>query len=531
MSLEGEETGQEVCLWQRAALESRPEAMWATAPGVGKSAIAKEVLNELARSELWIPNALTFSAQTSSTKTQEMIEGKLEKKKRAVLGAPMGKRVVVFIDDVNMPRPEVYGAQPPIELLSGPPFIFHVQTPAESEKRLNFEEKSSSEEDRVSSGSSVMEALPGAILQGFLDSFIASIQSLCDGLVLAAITIYKRLAQDLLPIPAKSHYVFNLRDLSKCVQGILQASTDSIRSPHDMLRLFFHENLRVYHDRLVDTDDKSYFYRLLSSTCANVFHDPVLELPAKGPITLPPLLFGDFLNQQPVGSRIYQEISNVQKLKNVLEKLFETNELVSVMQKQIVTMEPELREKSKATEQLMVSVAKEKTAADEVKQVVLVDEAAAKKIAAECQLLADDAQKELDQAMPAMEAAVKALEALNKNDINEIRVFNKPPHLVKYTLEAVCLLLGAKQDWASAKVVLGDGNFLKKLQDYDKNHISDVLLKKMKAFIDNPDFVPEVVATQSKACKSLCMWVRAIDSYAKVYRVVEPKRKKSTPPE
>lgn len=35
----------------------------------------------------------------------------------------------------------------------------------------------------------------------------------------AAVEIYNRLSLDLLPTPAKSHYVFNLRDLSKCVQG------------------------------------------------------------------------------------------------------------------------------------------------------------------------------------------------------------------------------------------------------------------------------------------------------------------------
>jgi dynein heavy chain len=58
--------------------------------------------------------------------------------------------------------------------------------------------------------------------------------------------------------------------------------------------------------------------------------------------------------------------------------------------------------------------------------------------------LADDAQRDLNAAMPAMEAAIKALGCLNKNDITELREFNKPPHLVKFVMEAVCLLLGQK---------------------------------------------------------------------------------------
>lgn len=75
-------------------------------------------------------------------------------------------------------------------------------------------------------------------------------------------------------------------------------------------------------------------------------------------------------------------------------------------------------------------------------------------------------------------------------------------------------------------MVLGDTNFLKKLQDYDKDHITDLMLKKLKSYIEHVDFVPEKVVTVSRACKSLCMWVRAVDMYAKVYKIVEPKRKK-----
>lgn len=84
---------------------------------MGKSVIAKSALNNLSLTDAYVPVTLNFSAQTSSSRTQEILEMRLEKRKKTLLGAPMGKKVVVFIDDVNMPKLEVYGAQPPIELL------------------------------------------------------------------------------------------------------------------------------------------------------------------------------------------------------------------------------------------------------------------------------------------------------------------------------------------------------------------------------------------------------------------------------
>ena len=52
------------------------------------------------------------------------------------------------------------------------------------------------------------------------------------------------------------------------------------------------------------------------------------------------------------------------------------------------------------------------------------------------------------------------------------------------------------------------------------------MLKKLKKYIENPKFVPETVEKTSKACKSMCLWVRALDLYSKVYRTVEPKRER-----
>ena len=57
----------------------------------------------------------------------------------------------------------------------------------------------------------------------------------------------------------------------------------------------------------------------------------------------------------------------------------------------------------------------------------------------------------------------------------------------------VCILLNAKTDWATAKTLLSDSNFLKRLLEYDKDNIPQKTVKKLDKYIENPEFMPDKV--------------------------------------
>jgi hypothetical protein len=79
-----------------------------------------------------------------------------------------------------------------------------------------------------------------------------------------------RTCQELLPTPAKSHYTFNLRDLSKVFQGLVMATTTTCATRESLARLWLHEMSRVFHDRLISLEDRDYFKHMLVSWLCSI---------------------------------------------------------------------------------------------------------------------------------------------------------------------------------------------------------------------------------------------------------------------
>jgi dynein heavy chain len=107
----------------------------------------------------------------------------------------------------------------------------------------------------------------------------------------------------------------------------------------------------------------------------------------------------------------------------------------------------------------------------------------------------------------------------------------------RFVLEAICVMKGIKAErknidgkmvedfWGPSLKMLGDMKFLESLKNYDKDNIPPSIMKQVRAkYIPDPDFDPVKIKTVSGACEGLCKWVKALDSYDRVFKIVAPKQ-------
>ncbi|KAG6554407.1 hypothetical protein Mapa_004324 [Marchantia paleacea] len=145
------------------------------------------------------------------------------------------------------------------------------------------------------------------------------------------------------------------------------------------------------------------------------------------------------------------------------------------------------------------------------------------------------------KALPALNAALAALDTLTKADITEVKAMKNPPKPVKLVMEAVCIMKEIKPKripdpkkpgnkindyWGPAQNMLTDTAFLPSLKSFDKDHIPEQVIKVIQPYLKLEEFDPQVVKKASKAAYGLCCWVRAMDQYDQVIKVVAPKKAK-----
>ncbi|CAJ1432851.1 unnamed protein product [Effrenium voratum] len=250
-------------------------------------------------------------------------------------------------------------------------------------------------------------------------------------------------------------------------------------------------------------------------------------------------LLNSFIN---VLSTKRKQVGTQQKRYKVgLEKIGDAEAQVSGLQQTLVEKKPVLEKTQKEVEEMMKVIEVDKAAAQEVSTKVAKEEAEAKAKAQATQAIKDDAQKDLDEALPALDTAVACLKKLKADHIREVKVLPNPPAGVRLACEAVCVMFqlkpvkkndpntpGKKIDdfWeTSQKEILQDAKaLLDRLFNFDKDNIPDKVIQTITPYMEREDFDPAAIKKASVACEALCLWVGAMYKYHFVAKAVEPKR-------
>uniref|UniRef100_A0A1I8G1P7 Dynein heavy chain n=1 Tax=Macrostomum lignano TaxID=282301 RepID=A0A1I8G1P7_9PLAT len=221
---------------------------------------------------------------------------------------------------------------------------------------------------------------------------------------------------------------------------------------------------------------------------------------------------------------------NRDRLTRGLRQLDESDRLVVTMQEDLVQLGPQIEAKAQETERMLADLQLDQQAVEEVRLTVVQEESVMQQEAEIVERYAFECQQDLDSVIPALQEAVRALDALSKQDISEVRVYTNPPDLVLQVMGSVCVLLGVKPDaknpWKTSKQLLTDPHFLSRMVSLDKDAISPKVFRQLKKFTRQASFKPDQAGQVSRACQSICTWVLALEHYHDVQNMIVPKQRK-----
>lgn len=252
--------------------------------GSGKSVIVSDKLNALSLN--YVVTNVPFNFYTTSNVLQQILEKPLEKKAGRVFGPPGIKRMIYFIDDLNMPEVDTYGTVQPHTLVRQ--FMDYRHWYDRTKLTLKDIQKcqfiscmnptagSFTIDPRLQRHFSTFAVnFPGAEamchiyysilsqhIQNPMNKFSAKLLEACDPLIKTAINLHQKMNQLFLPTAIKFHYNFNMRDLASIFSGMMFANGECCSNANMLVRLYVHEATRVYGDKLVCFEDLDAFSKL-----------------------------------------------------------------------------------------------------------------------------------------------------------------------------------------------------------------------------------------------------------------------------
>ncbi|XP_019220092.2 LOW QUALITY PROTEIN: dynein heavy chain 11, axonemal [Oreochromis niloticus] len=272
-------------------LERRQPVMLVGNAGVGKTALVRNKLDCLPES--YMTTKVPLNYYTSSLMLQAILERPLEKRAGRSYSPVGNRRLIYFIDDMNMPAMDNYGTVQPHTLIRQHLDYGHCY----DRQKLTLKEIHNTQyvacmnptagtfiiNPRLQRHFSVFAVnFPSCDAQRSIFSqilcshlkqqlFSPLVQSSAAAAIQAAITLHHKMVHNFLPTAIKFHYTFNLRDLSNVFQGILFSGPENVKDSADLVQLWLHESCRVYSDRLVDLKDLQLFQKLQLETMQECF--------------------------------------------------------------------------------------------------------------------------------------------------------------------------------------------------------------------------------------------------------------------
>ena len=150
-----------------------------------------------------------------------------------------------------------------------------------------------------------------------------------------------------------------------------------------------------------------------------------------------------------------------------------------------------------------------------------------------------EAERDLEAAKPALDAALEALNSITPKDINSLKALRNPPDVIKRIMDCVLILRHmrvGRTSWQEVKglmvleasypealKMMNDMGFLQNLLTFPKEEINDETVELLKPYFRADDFNYESAKKASGNVAGLCNWAEAMCKYHVVAREVEPK--------